>query len=323
MPELRILWHDSQVLRGNPLGDPHLREVQVWVPEGPGPFPCVLALAGFTGNHTGFTNRKWRAENLVQRAERLISQGMPPVVLVMPDVMSSVGGTQYLDTPTIGPYATWLVQELMPWIESQVPTTGRWGVTGKSSGGYGSFMLPMQFPGRFQALAAHAPDCGFEYATLPDLPGVAEAIRRIGGLQAWWERFQQGGELRGEDHGILNLVAMSMCYSPEPGREPIPAELPVDLETGEWRHEVMQRWAPFDPVNRVRESGDALRDMAVWLCCGRRDEFRLQVGARQLHREMQRAEIVHHYEEHEGGHFKLNARFELSLPFLAEALHDG
>ncbi len=322
MAELRTLWHESRLLRDNPLGDPHRREVQVLVPEGPGPFPCVLALPGFTGNHYGFTNRKWRAENLVQRAQRLMEQGMPPVILVMPDVMTSVGGSQYLDTPTLGPYASWLVTELMPWIESRLPTTGRWGVTGKSSGGYGSFMLSMQFPDRFQALAAHAPDAGFEYATLPDLPGVAEAVRRAGGLQAWWERFHEGGELRGDDHGVLNLVAMSMCYSPEPSRAPVPAALPVDLETGETRHEVMRRWAAFDPVNRVAEAGQALRSMKVWLCCGRRDEFRLQVGARMLHRAMEQAEIVHHYEEHEGGHFKLNDRFELSLPFLAQALSD-
>lgn len=309
----------ATALYDNPLGDPYEREVALWVPPG-GPHPALLALPGFTGSHYGFLNRRWRSESLPERLERLQADGMPPCIVVMPDVMTTVGGSQYLDTPTIGAYATWLCDELLPLVDAEFPTTGSWGVFGKSSGGYGALHLSMTRPGRFQALAAHAPDCGFAYGYAPDFPAAVESIRRAGGLEAWWERFLSGGELKGEDHGVINLIAMSMCYSPNVKAQPIPADLPVDLETGETRSEVFERWAAFDPAEMVSGHASNLEGMSIWLDCGRRDEFRLQVGARMVRRAFQAHGVAHHYEEHEGGHFKLNSRLDLSLPFLAQAL---
>lgn len=316
---LQIRRHRSSALYDNPLGDPYEREVAVWVPPG-GPHPALLALPGFTGSHYGFLNRKWRAESLPQRVERLIAEGMPPVVVVMPDVMTTVGGSQYMDTPSVGAYASWLCDELLPLMEAEFPLTGRWGVFGKSSGGYGALHLAMTRPGRFQALAAHAPDSGFAYGYAPDFPGAVESIRAAGGLEAWWAGFLEGGELKGSDHAVINLVAMSMCYSPNLKARPVPADLPVDLDTGELRADVFERWKAFDPVEMVPAHARNLDDLAIWLDVGRRDEFRLQVGARMLHRALDVAGVEHHYAEHEGGHFKLNARFEQSLPFLARAL---
>ncbi|HJN75209.1 MAG TPA: alpha/beta hydrolase-fold protein [Myxococcota bacterium] len=316
---LKIRRHSSAALYDNPLGDPYEREVAVWVPPG-GPHPALLALPGFTGSHHGFLNRRWRSESLIERLERLQSEGMPPCVVVMPDVMTTVGGSQYLDTPTVGAYATWLCEELLPLIEAEFPTTGRWGVFGKSSGGYGALHLALTRPGRFQALAAHAPDAGFAYGYAPDFPGAVESIRAAGGLEAWWSRFLEGGELAGSDHAVINLVAMSMCYSPDLKARPVPAELPVDLETGELRPEVFERWRAFDPVELVPRCAGNLSGVAIWLDVGRRDEFRLQVGARMLRRAFEEAGVAHHYDEHDGGHFKLNSRFDSSLPFLARAL---
>lgn len=320
--KLHRLRHDSAALKDNPLGDPSVRDVVVAVPEGAGPFPCLLALPGFTGNYYGFLNRRWRTETLPDRAERLAGQGMPPCILVMPDVMTAIGGSQYLDSPSVGAYATWLCDELLPWVDDRFSTTERWGAFGKSSGGYGALHLAMTRPGRFQAIAAHAPDAGFSYGYAPDFPSAVESIRRAGGLEAWWAAFAKGGELSGSDHGVINLVAMAMCYAPDRAG-PLEVELPADLETGETIPRVFERWARFDPVTMVAEHARALDDVAIWLDCGRRDEFRLQVGARMLARRFREAGVAHHYEEHEGGHFKLNSRFELSLPFLAGALSAG
>ena len=316
--KLHHLRFDSVALRDNPLGDPSERAVVVAVPDAAGPMPCLLALPGFTGSYHGFLNRRWRTETLPDRLERLVAAGMPPVAIVMPDVMTTIGGSQYLDSPSVGRYATWLCDELLPWIDGQLSTTGRWGVFGKSSGGYGALHLAMTRPERFQALAAHAPDAGFHYGYQPDFPSAVEAIRRAGGLEAWWEAFSRGGELSGSDHGVINLVAMSMCYAPS-RFGPLDVPLPVDLDTGETTA-AFASWSAFDPVEMVAEHARALDDVAIWLDCGRRDEFRLQVGARMLHRAFDEHGVAHHYEEHEGGHFKLNSRFEFSLPFLANAL---
>ena len=281
----------------------------------------MLVLAGFTGSGFGFLNRKWRAPSLPERLDALVEAGMPPMALVMPDVLTAVGGCQYLDSEGIGHYATWIVEELRDFVGVKLALNGAWGVVGKSSGGYGALVLSMNHPGAFQAIAAHSPDAGFEYCYPPDFPGAVETIRAAGGLEAWWSDFQQGGPLKSRDHAVLNLVGMSCAYSPDPARTPIPCVLPVDLETGETRAEVFEAWTRFDPARMVASHQEALEDLAgIYLDVGLKDEFRLQVGARQVSRALGQSGISHHFAEHAGGHFQLNARFDLSLPFLRENL---
>ena len=318
---VRTLRHHSTLLRGNHFGDPADREVVVVEPTGwtGEPLPALLGIAGFTGNHYGFLNRKWREENLVQRFERLMSEGSPPALLVLPDTMTRYGGSQFLDTPSFGPYASWITTELLPWVGEQYPVQG-WGVFGKSSGGYGALSLAMNHPGVFGAIAAHAPDAGFEYGYTPDFPKAVEALRAAGGLTAWLADFHGRRGLKGPDHGILNLLAMSLCYSPDMTASPLPCRLPVDLETGELVREVFDTWLPRDPARRVATHHAHLSNTAIWLDVGTRDEFRLQVGARMVHRAMNEHGVQHHYEEHGGGHFRLNDRLDFSLPFLASAL---
>lgn len=318
---LRRLVHHSALLQGNPMGDPSSREVFVIEPTGwrGEPLPALLGLAGFAGSNFGFLNRRWREENLVSRYERLLGQGSPPALLVLPDALTRFGGSQYLDSPSFGPYQSWLVDELLPWVGGQYPVSG-WGVFGKSSGGFGALTLAMKRPGVFGAAAAHAPDAGFEYGYAPDFPKAVEDLRAAGGLEAWLADFGRGGSLKGPDHGILNLLAMSLCYSPEPGAAPLPCALPVDLETGQLRPEVFERWLAFDPARMVPLHHADLAGTALWLDVGRKDEFRLQVGARMVHRALTEHGVDHHYEEHAGGHFQLNERLDHSLPFLARAL---
>lgn len=310
----------AQALVGNPLGDPVDREIAVWRPDhAQGPLPTVLALAAFTNSHYGFLNRGWRRESLIERTQRLIAAGMPPVQLVIPDVMTAVGGSQFLDSPGVGRYASWILDEVMPWAEGQLPVAS-WGAIGKSSGGYGALRLALSHPHRFGAIAAHAPDAGFEYAYPPDFPGAVEALRAAGGLDAWWADFRGRGDLRGPDHAVVNLLAMSCCYSPDPGAAPLPCALPVDLETGELVAAVFERWLAHDPVRLVQAAEHPYDGVAVWLDVGRRDEFRLQVGARMLARACRAKDVDLSYEEHAGGHFKLNARLDSGLRFLAARL---
>jgi len=61
-----VLEHRSSVLADNPLGDPHVRKLAVWLPpaydrrtSGPGSrFPVFYDLVGFTG--AGIAHLNWR-----------------------------------------------------------------------------------------------------------------------------------------------------------------------------------------------------------------------------------------------------------------------
>ena len=53
----------------------------------------------------------------------LLDQAALPVVVVLVDTWTSVGGSQFVDSPATGRYHTYLCDELVPWIDARY---GRW-----------------------------------------------------------------------------------------------------------------------------------------------------------------------------------------------------
>ncbi|MEC7240782.1 MAG: alpha/beta hydrolase-fold protein [Myxococcota bacterium] len=313
-------WMDAGSLRGNPLGDPFQREIHVWSPFGVSPeesLPWVLVLPAFTSTGVAYLSRAWRKPSLPQVLDGLVSEGMRPCRVVLPDAMTAVGGSQYLDSVGIGNYATWLVEELPGFLSQHYADHTDWFATGSSSGGYGALSLAMLRPGHFRAVAAHSPDAGFETCYPPDFPVAVETIRDAGGLFAWWEDFRTRDSLKGSDHAVLGLVGMSCAYSPQPDAVPLPCRLPVDLDTGALLPEIFDIWLRHDPVRMVPHHSKSLAEISgIYLDVGRRDEFRLQVGARMVARALERHSVPLAYSEHEGGHFGLKSRLRVSIPWL-------
>lgn len=317
-------WMDVACLSGNPLGDPTHREVHVWSPHGYGAseaLPWVLVLPAFTSTGVAYLSRGWRKPSLPERLDRLMLEGMPPVRVILPDAMTAVGGSQYLDSAGIGQYATWMLDELPTSLAAHYAPHPQWAVTGSSSGGYGALSLAMHRPGHFSAIAAHSPDAAFETCYPPDFPAGVEVLRDAGGLSAWWSDFRSRNTLKSTDHSVLGLVGMSCAYSPKQGEQPLPCRLPVDLETGALIPEIFEKWLQHDPVRMVPKFTEGLAALTgIYLDVGRRDEFRLQVGARLLAKNMDAAGLDLNYVEHDGGHFGLKSRFGLSIPWLAERM---
>lgn len=313
-------WMDVESLRGNPLGDPWRREVFVWSPpevDSSAALPWVLVLPAFTSTGAAYLSRGWRKPSLPQVLDGLYAGGMKPCRVVLPDAMTAVGGSQYIDSSGLGNYATWMVEELPDYLGQHYGAHADWFATGSSSGGYGALSLAMLHPGHFKAVAAHSPDAGFETCYPPDFPAAVETLRDAGGLSAWWAEFRQRETLKGSDHAVLGLVGMSCAYSPDPEAHPLPCRLPVDLETGALLPEVFESWLPHDPVRMIPRRAESLRKLrGIYLDVGRRDEFRLQVGARRVAQALNKASVDVAYSEHEGGHFGLKIRLKHSIPWL-------
>ncbi len=92
---------DSELLRGNPWGDPSVRDLTVYLPpsgrtEG---LPLLLLLSGYTSAGWANANRPaFLAATRVQRLDSLIRTGVAPeAVLVAPDCLTMLGGSQYLE----------------------------------------------------------------------------------------------------------------------------------------------------------------------------------------------------------------------------------
>ena len=159
-----ILEHSSKVLAENPLGDPHVRDLQSGCRRsttGAQRSRCALSRAG---RHGGIHRLRSRAselepfsENLAERAARLIQdKRMGPVILVMPDCFTSLGGNQYVNSSAIGRYADYLVDEIVPFVDREFRTLAsreHRGCFGKSSGGYGAIIHGMRYTRHWGAIA--------------------------------------------------------------------------------------------------------------------------------------------------------------------------
>ena len=320
---------ESEVLRDNPLSDPHVREVPVYVPpqavQGERA-PVVFLLTGFTGRpHALLETHPWKT-GVVLAADRAMAAGeLSPAILVMPDAFTRYGGSQFVNSGALGRYEDYVARELVAWVDEIYPTrAGRRALVGKSSGGFGALHLGMRHPRVFPVVASIAGDCHFEYGYAQDFLNALRGLQAHGGdPRAFLAAFEESHDLSGDGHAVLNLLAMSACYSPNPESE-LGFDLPIDLHTGERVPEVWERWLAFDPLVACEAHADALRSLELlYLEAGTRDEFHLQFGLRVLVRKLAALGIPCEHVEFEGGHFGLNDRYVELLPRLIAALEGG
>ncbi len=330
-PRGRIEWlhHSSELLAGNPLGDPSIREHPVYLPpcygQGDRHYPVLWCLAAYTNAGPGQLNWRNHGENLAQRLDRLIAQsGMAPVIVVFPDCYTALGGNQYVNSPAIGPYADYLIEELVDAVDQRYRTLAEpasRAVFGKSSGGFGALHLAMAHPGHFAAVASHAGDCGFDRVYLRDFPICCDVLARHQGdvealVRAFWRDKQPGSAAF---HALMTLC-LAASYSPDPS-QPLGLALPFDLKTCVLDPVIWARWLAFDPVRRVDSSADALSMLSgLWLDVGARDQYFMHYGTRELAQRLATAGIGHRFEEFDGTHSGIDWRLDHALPWLVQRL---
>lgn len=319
--------YESRVLKGNPLNDPYTRDVLVYLPPGysqtnSGGYTAVFGLVGFGGTGRSLMNWDPFSENIQQRMDRLIRERKcGPMVVVLLDCFTKLGGNQYINSQATGNYEDYIVHEIVPFID-ETYNVGSRAVWGKSSGGYGSIVLGMRNPDVFHALADHSGDSAFEYCYLPDFPKALDAYRKAGGPRNWLNQFwSKNNRHQPEDMAPLNTLAMAAHYSPDPTKE-LRTDFPFNLETGEFRYDVWDRWLSWDPVRMVEKYADNLRSMKlIYIDCGTKDQFNLHWGARMIHSKLERLGISHYYEEFEDTHSNITYRYDVSLPMIYGALN--
>ncbi|MEO6951859.1 MAG: alpha/beta hydrolase-fold protein [Polyangia bacterium] len=327
---IEVVLHESRLLTDNPLGDPSVRELGVYLPPGydasQARYPTVLVLPGYTGTGLGLVARSAWQLPLDRRMDQLVLDGRAqPAILVLPDCFTRYGGSQYVDSPAVGRYASYLCDEIIPFVDARFRTTGRRGVIGKSSGGYGALHLAMTRPDLFCAAASHAGDCAFDISYRRELPIVAARIDAAGGLARYLARFEAADSRSSADIEAMSIVCCAAAWSPSPSNSAygfgLGFELPMELRTGALRPDVWARWLAADPLHLVVQHADALRGLSLlFLDAGRSDEYALQLGARQLSDALTAHSIPHMHEEFEGGHRHTAHRYDRSLALVTNAL---
>jgi S-formylglutathione hydrolase FrmB len=322
---------ESEVLKGNPLGDPHVRPLWVYVPPGYDDepdrrYPSIYVIQGLTGQVDGWRNRTPFRKNFPELADELFASGAsPPAILVWVDAWTSLGGSQFIDSPGTGRYHTYICDELVPWVDEHYRTLSgaeHRGITGKSSGGYGAMVNPMLRPDVFGGLATHAGDALFEMCYLPDWRKSVRALRDNyeGSFDKFWEDFRsRPAWSKDTDHTLLNDWCMAACYSAD---EDGTVHLPYDTDTGDLKPDVWERWLTWDPVRMVEGHADALRSLkAIYIDAGKRDQFYLDLGAEAFRRELEKIGVTDvFFELFDATHSAIEYRYPLAIKYLAERL---
>ena len=352
------LEHTSEILKENPLRDPYVRSLDVWLPpqydqgvgQGRGKrFPVLFDLVGYTGSGKSHTNWRNFDENLPERAARLVHEKqMGPCVLVFPDCFTALGGNQYINSSALGRYADYLTKELVPFVDREFRTLAsrdHRGCFGKSSGGYGAILHGMKYPRCWGAIANHSGDAYFDFLYRCDWPNTLNVLathrrrERKSGLisvareeEGCGEGFDDGRIRRflkniwekekltsAEVHALM-MVAMAASYDPDPNA-PNGFRIPFNLETGEIIHARWREWLKHDPINLVARHSKNLNTLhGIFIDCGWMDQYQIHYGARILSKRLIQSGIEHRYEEFADTHSGIDYRMDKSLPFLYRAL---
>ena len=325
---------DSEILAGNPLGDPARRPLYVYsspavVSGAATDVAAVYVLQGFVGQLDMWLARAPFEPTFVERLDAMFTGPEPPVrdaVVVFVDAWTSIGGSQFVNSSAVGDYADYICEELVPFIDATYPTAPlprQRALTGQSSGGYGAMVLAMRRPDIFGALVSHAGDALFEACYLTDFPKVARALRDHfdGSLETFWRRFAERERFDFARFGlVLNTYAMACAYSPDPER-PTRPQLPFEPSTGRLLPEVWERWLEHDPVRMIPAHAQALRGLAhIHIAAGRGDEWYLDLGAQAVSEELERAGVEHRLELFDGAHGGLRYRYAPAIRDLLAAL---
>lgn len=321
----------SQLLRGNPLGDPADRPLWVYLPPAYGAhpdrrLPVIYLLQGLGGQLDMWKSRSRLRHTSIELFDQLLSDpSVPPCLLVFADGWTSLGGSQFLDSTGTGRYHSYLCQEVVSAVDASfrtLPDRDHRAVAGKSSGGYGAMVTALLRPDLFGALASHAGDALFEYCYMPEFPEVVRRLRDHyqGSYLKFWADFgTRPAFSRPGDDVLVATWCMAACYSAGVDGTP---ELPFDQSTGIIRPQVWQRWLDHDPVRLIEVRSKAARSLrAVYLDSGRGDEWHLEVSAAAVAARFREQGLTNlRLELFDGGHSGMEYRYPIAVRYLAEAI---
>ncbi len=297
-------------LAGNLEGNDTNRHTMVVLPPGYAAnpnkrYPVVYYLHGFAIDGENFYNYMKVPEAVANNA----AAGREFIVVV-PSTLTKMGGSMYSSSVATGDFRKFIAEDLVQFIDSHyrtIPTRAARGLAGHSMGGYGTWVIGMDYPQVFDSIWAQSACC-----VSPRTETVESAARMaavpIDGIDA-------------SGFGMRAGLASMTAWSPNPNNPPFYADFP--LKDGAIDASVIERWRANAPLAMVATHLDALRSFdAIGSDVGTKDG--LIRDDTLIHEELDRYGVAHRFETYDGTHTdKIGQRFdEVVLPFFGEHL-DG
>ena len=299
-------------------------------------YPVIYVLHGFNGTSKSLTRKMKSAMDRM-----ILSEEIQEVIAVFVDGSNRFGGSQYLSSPTIGDYETYIRRDLVNFIDKQyrtIPHRDSRGITGFSMGGYGSMHLSLKYPEVFGVVVAQAGTYDFEddlIQSFAENAGVIialmEPLKQKSGDEFWdaLNALADSDALKKVSLPFRNGLAYLAGVASNPDKPPcyldLPYRLKADFPPWERDEEVWERIFENDIIHeldrydsRLRRNPQRLMQLnGIKLVHGLEDEKALHRQAEALDQKLTELGIDHEFVTHGGGHTFIA---EESLQFMAKHL---
>ena len=299
-------------------------------------YPVIYVLHGFNGTSKSLTRKMKSAMDRM-----ILSEEIQEAIAVFVDGSNRFGGSQYLSSPTIGDYETYIRRDLVNFIDKQyrtIPHRDSRGITGFSMGGYGSMHLSLKYPEVFGVVVAQAGTYDFEddlIQSFAENAGVIialmEPLKQKSGDEFWdaLNALADSDALKKVSLPFRNGLAYLAAVASNPDKPPCYLDLPYRLKAGfppwERDEEVWERIFENDIIHeldrydsRLRQNPQRLMQLnGIKLVHGLEDEKALYRQAEALDQKLTELGIDHEFVTHGGGHTFIA---EESLQFMAKHL---
>jgi len=284
----------SQALAGNLVGDPAERDYFIYLPpsyaDGDKRYPVVYILHGFDGDELQGLALKSVYQSMLQEG------AAQEMILVFPDGSNKFGGSNYISSPTIGDYETYIARELVTQIDANyrtIPHRDSRGITGCSMGGDGSMHLALTFPDVYSVAAPMS--ATYDLANDPTIPDAA----------ANFTHTPQDFDDMPRDIAIAFWISVAAGAAPNPDKPPFYLDMPFEVVDGKGRivPEVWEKIAAVDEVHDLEEYlQQPIQLRHILLYHGTRDDVAPVELARSFDQLLTERGVEHEYIEVESGH---------------------
>ena len=299
-------------------------------------YPVIYVLHGFRGDSKSLTRKMKSAMDRM-----ILSEEIQEAIAVFVDGSNRFGGSQYLSSPTIGDYETYIRRDLVNFIDKQyrtIPHRDSRGITGFSMGAYGSMRLSLKYPEVFGVVVAQAGTYKFDddlITSFTEKGGVVitlmEPLKQKSGDEFWdaLNALADSDALKRISLPFRNGLAYLAGVASNPDKPPCYLDLPYRLKAGvppwERDEEVWEKIVENDIIreseryfNRLRQNPQQpVRLNGVKLVHGLEDDTALPRQAEALDQKLTALGIDHEFVKHGGGHTFIA---EESLQFMAKHL---
>jgi enterochelin esterase-like enzyme len=307
----------SQALAGNLIGDPAERGYYVYLPpsyvEGNKRYPVVHILHGATGNEDQFLMLKDVYEKMLQKG------AVQEIILVFSDGDNKFKASNYLSSPTIGDYETYIARELVAQIDANyrtMPHRDSRGITGCSMGGSGAMHLALNFPDVYNVVVPIS--ASYDLANDPSLPEAAADFTQVpkdfNDLDHYWYV------------GVGNIayyISLAAGAAPNPAKPPFYLDMPFEIVDGQGRivPEVLEKIGAVDVVHDLEDYlQQPIRLRHIMLYHGESDlEAPIEL-ARSFDQLLTSRNVDHQYIEFKSGHCDYSTDYQPVFQYLSDHL---